>query len=233
MKKRKIFSVLTAPLVVAALIAGASPANAAVTGSAPVTGAIASPAAVSKWESALTNAAATQPNSAVALTEFKALTPYQQARFVEVITSSSPLSAPEVIQEKTSTISRTPMATPENAASIGTRATAATVYNVSVTWGINSTIFGIVVGRFNQTFRYQTGSGVVLTTQYCHGSFSGFSGFISSSSSDSRYVASGRGYCITDFVGDLIYKGSSFTINKRMTVVTNGPGVVSETLVND
>jgi hypothetical protein len=232
MQRCKVLSVLTVPFLAAALITGAGPAIAETAGPAAVPGTIASRAAVSKWESKLATAAATQADAAVALGEYQGLTPYQKARFVDVITSSSPLDAPEVVQVRTSTISRTPAATSSNAAISIAQATTATVYDVSATWGVNSTIFGVVLGRFNQTFRYQTGSGVVLTTQYCHGSFTGYSGFLSLSASDSRYVASGRGYCITDFVGSVLYKGSAISLNKRMTIVTNGPGIVSETLVN-
>jgi hypothetical protein len=111
-------------------------------------------------------------------------------------------------------------------------ATTATVYNVTASWQSNVTAFGVLLGRFNQTFNDQTGSGVVLTTQYCHGTYTGLAGFWSISSSDNRYVASGKGYCITDFSLSLVYQGSGLNMHKRMTISTNGPGVVSKTLVN-
>lgn len=181
---------------------------------------------VAKFAAWLEESPETYSSGESTIDQFEALSAAQQERFVEIITSDSPFDAPEVVQTESGSKGQAKV----NAGG-GVQALA-TIYDVTAEYTAYVQLFGITIAKFDQTFKYQTGSGVVLTTQYCHGSFTGLSGFWSISSSDSRYVASGQGYCITDFRLSVVYEGSNASMNKRMTTITNGPGIVSQSIVN-
>lgn len=233
--RKTIASALTVAFVAAAITIGtAGLANAAGPADNLAAGAAASSSDVAAFESHLDRSSVPQKD----LAAYDALTTEQKAQFVAAASSADPVSLPGVISTPTTTITRTPvLTTGKNLLSNSLTAASAitpyyTVYNVTATWQYNMKLFGITLGYWKQIFRYQTGNAQVLTTQSCSGTFTGFSGLWAISVANERWVASGRGYCISTFTGSLVYKGSSVSSNKEMGLITDGAGIVNEYLIN-
>lgn len=153
--------------------------------------------------------------------KFEDLSATEKEQFVTVLTSEDPFAAGgiELTEESSTTQAPNSMAR-------------ATTYDVTANYRVNADFLGIRLGYFHQTFRYVTGSGVVLKANSCSGTWTGFSGFWAVSQSNSKWVSGGRGYCETIFTGHVLYKGSNVSMNKRMLQIVNGPGIVSQSLNN-
>jgi len=216
----------TAVAIASVAVVGLSGISSASASSVPAP--LASAGEIADYEADFSAAAANDSEVTNDLDKYLALSDADQARFVAIMTSEDPLSAPEVMTIETEDTTKTVA----NAVEGSAVSRAATVYDVTSSWSSSNSLFGVKIGQFDQTFKYQTGSNKVLSSQYCKGSFTGFSGPFSLSTSDSHFVTSGRGTCITDFRLSFVYEGSGWTANKRMTLVVNGPGIVSKTLVN-
>lgn len=153
--------------------------------------------------------------------KFEDLSVAEKEQFVTVLTSEDPFAPGGIELSEESSVTQ------------ATNATArAATYDVTANYRVNADFLGIRLGYFHQTFRYVTGSGVVLKANSCSGTWTGFSGFWAVSQSDSKWVSGGRGYCETIFTGHVLYKGSNVSMNKRMLQVVNGPGIVSQSLNN-
>jgi hypothetical protein len=164
--------------------------------------------------------------------QYESLSTAEQKHVVSILTSPDPFSSPDAEVVTSTSLTRTPTLAKAKSTESGSAAAAATTYDVTATYTVDFVILGIAFGYFKQVFRYQTGSNRVLKTYSCNGTFTGFSFIWAISTSNNRWVASGKGYCETIFTGHAVYKGSNLSTHKQMLTVTNGPGIVSRTLKN-
>ncbi|MBO9556461.1 hypothetical protein [Cellulomonas sp.] len=218
-RTRSISTTAAALLVTATTLASAGAASAAETDSGPQGTSLLDVLTVHDVDAA--------PVQAASRAAYDALTPAQQAEFDAVLASEDPASQPGVTTSYSESTAKTVALGVLKPAGVSPNIT---VYNVTYTWTATTRFLGVPVGYFKQVFKYQTGNNVVLTTQYCNASFEGFSGPWAMSVSNTHYVASGQGHCISDFTLSAVYKGSNISMQKQMWVITNGPGLVDRDL---
>jgi hypothetical protein len=175
---------------------------------------------------------ASAPLSTADAAAFAALSPTRKAQFVTAALTRDPQTVPGVQTTVTTNTTTVPAAKVVPTGARVTAGTAAAVYDVTTRSRFNSVLFGVTIGYWYQEFHYQTGNNRVLNVQSCAGTWTGWSGFWSVSKSDSMWLASGQGHCLTTFTGHLVYKGSSVSMNKQMGLVVNGAGIVNRWLVN-
>lgn len=164
--------------------------------------------------------------------KYESLTDEQKAELVAVVTSGDLTSHPDIVVEESSDIAMTP--SKSNALRGTSRSSQLNyqTYDVTATGSFDYVLFGVSVGYWKQVYKYQTGNNRVLKDYSCRGTFTGFSGALAISPQDTHYVSGGYGHCSTLYVGHLVYKGSTITINKELYQKVAGYGRVEGWLRN-
>lgn len=211
-------------LAVALTTVGATAAQAAPQMKKPVS------AAVGDYQDYLSALAVTDPAVATTLKQFNKLPKKKQERFVAVVTSADPLSAPEM-----ETVTSASPAVEESGSAVGEGMMGTmAVLSRTVTWSHNNVLFGVTLGTWKQSLNYraETTGNIVTATNWCSGTYTGYAGFWSTSASNSHWVSGSRGVCVTDFNMSLVYKGSAVTNTKRMKLTVDAWRLVSGSLGN-
>lgn len=196
----------------------------------------ASAEAVAQFEKSLADAPADLQDE---VAKYQALTDEQKAELVAVVLSGD-FDAPnvEIVETAaTDTVQAKPTGLAGRGGSgLGGGKSGSTldfkVYDVTSTWTLKVYVAGVEIGYFRQVYKYQTGNNIVQKDYSCSGTYTGFAGFWNVSKSDSHWVSGGRGYCDTNFNLSVVYKGSAFQMNKRMSIVVGGSGTISKSMVN-
>jgi hypothetical protein len=228
---RRSVTVLASALL--ASVFAVAPANASAS-----TGGATSPATasdVATFTAKLTSDAASGSDAKRLLAQFAGLSDQDKAVFVAVATSDSLFNSPEVTvvpAGSSTTMTRSTAVAGRFTNTLSTALATFTIYDVTSTYTFNNVILGVTIGRFTQTFKYQTGNNVVQTATSCAGGYTGFSGFWSISTTNNKWVSGGQGYCDSDYNLSLVYQGSSISMNKRQSMVVNGQKIVGASLVN-
>lgn len=231
----KVKAVLTAAAVLVAL--SGTPATAGMeSGSASPS----MPELVQRWQ----QDAESDPVAARGLAEFQHLTAAEQSRFLDLLHDS------ELWEQAIQIASSTPgpgvyRVTPDvemvvhetqqlRPAGDGTSTAPLQLWNVTTTSKIDFKILGIKLGHWKQEYGYTTKTGQysIVSSDWCNGWWTGFSGFWNISSSTTHYKSGDFGYCKTLHAGGLVFKGSFIKVNKEHGQKVAGPSRVSYWLKN-
>ncbi|WP_394941862.1 hypothetical protein [Psychromicrobium sp. YIM B11713] len=158
---------------------------------------------------------------------FATLPDAKKATLVKTLKSDRPWEALELGDAKTSTVAKLVSGVESFAAQ-----QRAAVYNVTSNFSKPTYILGVNTGAWNLRYNYNTGSGRVLSDNYCEAWYSGYTGFWNFSISTNKWIANGEGTCIGLFRGSIVYQGSGLTMNKEAGMTVNGPGILRTWLNN-
>lgn len=111
---------------------------------------------------------------------------------------------------------------------------AASLWNVTYNTRYDVKIFGIKTGHFKQEYRYTTRSNQwsIVSSDSCHGWWSGFAGFWNISSYNRHYKSGSYGYCKTRHEGSVVFKGAFVAMNKEHGSKVAGPYPITWWLKN-
>lgn len=239
---RKSLGVGAAGAIVAFMtMLGAAPAGAA-TGDPSVT--------VESFRQELEAQAAASPEAVAELTKFEELSASEQQKLVDYLDDPDVIAALEYTEQTGESVSikngdvqtsvdvesvTTPappkLSDGETLSGQSATAALAATYSVTSTYEAEQRILGVLITKLSMTFKYTTGSGVVLSTQSCTAAAINFNFTVALDSSVSHYMlGGGQAECDIVWHGYIAYKDSGIQIDKMQSMVVNGPGVVSRTL---
>lgn len=152
------------------------------------------------------------------LVKFDALSEADQDLFVKSITD---LDAYDfvVVEDETSVMPDSPSA----------RAATKTYSKV---FTVNAELFGITTGQYRQEIRYSVNGSTTKAPHFCSGTFTGWAGFWSISTSNSSWVSGNKAYCSTNYTLSVLWQGNSAQMNKQMQQTGTSGGSISGYLKN-
>ncbi|QNA91402.1 MULTISPECIES: hypothetical protein [unclassified Microbacterium] len=207
------------------------------------------PITVESFHDRLEAEAASSSEAATDLRKFEELSPSDQQKLMDYLMDPEVSAAFEHTAQTGESVSvengdvktsfdvntvSTPTNTGASAGSgLSAQSTASIEYNVTASYVVEQRILGVLITKLSQTFKYVTGSGVVLRTSSCTAAALNYNFTVVLSSSVSHYMlAGGMAECDIVWRGYIAYKGSGIQIDKIQSLVVNGPGVVSRSLQN-
>ena len=201
---------------------------------------------VSEFVDELTAAAASSRQAAGSLADFQSLSLEDQAAVVEYASDPSVAEAlgavgangtivshgGDVVTEATTTLTRTPVRPAAGALRPAAATAAAQTYNVTATYSVSQKILGFTLTKLTQTFKYVTGSNIVLRTTSCIATAVNYNFVINIDDESTAYMVGTQAQCDTVWKGYVLFKGAAIRMDKVQSQRVSGPGIVWQQLVN-